>query len=232
MMLPFAVTIDGTPIFPEDFSEPEWQSLKESYRVGEFRTPCCATPAIPKTSINQVRFFAHHSDECVTSPESVWHVSTKDRIVRELRIQGVHALIEKPVSGDAGRLKSDVFFEVGQRKISIEVQHSYQTFREYIKRQEKYSGHGIDNYWLLYPSRYSTILKSIARFKLQKDFGGTFPVRGFIACIPELPLALFDSERGDGLVRGGGALNTPMSVWLGSVIRGSFKFVDGAWRVG
>jgi competence protein CoiA len=138
-MLTFAVTVDGKPIFPESFSDSDWQSLKESYRVGDFITPCCRTPAIPKTSINFVRFFSHYSDGCASSPESLWHLSSKDHIARELASMGISAVLERPAGGAAAKLKSNVYFEANQRRIAVEVQHSYQHLSDYIKRQEKYS---------------------------------------------------------------------------------------------
>lgn len=229
-MLPFAITIDGKPVYPERYSDADWQLLKDSYRVGDLLTPCCATPAIPKTSINHAKFFAHLSDECTTSPESEWHVSTKNRIVRELEKVGIDTLLEHSISGEAGRLKSDVYFECGNRRIAIEVQHSYQTFLEYQKRQNKYSAHGVENYWLLFEPRYFTIAKSINRVKLEKEYGGIFPLGCFFPCIPELPMAMFCPELQDGLVRGG-SLEVPLSVWINSIVRGAFRYVDGAWKI-
>jgi competence protein CoiA len=231
-MLTFAVTVDGKPIFPESFSDSDWQTLKDSYRVGDFLTPCCRTPAIPKTSINFVRFFAHYSDECATSPESLWHLASKDRIVRELASLGISAALERPADGAAGKLKSDVYFEAGQSQIAVEVQHSYQHLSDYLKRQEKYSAHGIDNYWLLYRPRYMTVLKSIARHRLRDEYGGKVPPDGKIpSCLPDLPLALFEPETDGGVVIGAGGLRVSIAVWLRSLIGRTFVCKDGAWRI-
>jgi len=231
-MLTFAVTVDGKPIFPESFSDSDWQSLKESYRVGDFITPCCRTPAIPKTSINFVRFFSHYSDGCASSPESLWHLSSKDHIARELASMGISAVLERPAGGAAAKLKSDVYFEANQRRIAVEVQHSYQHLSDYIKRQEKYSALGIDNYWLLYKPRYMTVVKSIARHRLRKEFGGKAPPDGRIpSCLPDLPIAFFEPEADGGVVVGAGGLRIAIAGWLRSLINRSFVCKDGAWRI-
>jgi len=231
-MLQFAVTVDGKPIFPECFTESEWQMLKDTYQIGDFLTPCCGTPAIPKTSINLVRFFAHHSDECTTSPESLWHLSSKDRVARELMALGISAVLEKPASCSEENFKSDVSFEIGTRKIAIEVQHSYQNLRIYLQRQKKYSAHGIENYWLLYRPRYMTMVKSIARLRLRNEFGGKFPSCGFITpCIPELPMAFFEPDVEEGVVFGAGGLRVPITEWLKSLIQSAFTYQDERWRI-
>jgi hypothetical protein len=227
----FAVTDDGRPIFPEAFDEDAWRTLKASYRLGDYRTPCCSTIAIPKTSVNGVRFFAHQSDECTTSPESVWHVSAKAGIIKELAALGVQALTEKRVNGAPGELIADVYFEAVGRTFAIEVQHSYQTLAEYRRRQGKYRAHGIANYWLLYGPRYLTILKSIARLRLRDEYGGVLPPGGFFPCIPDLPLVFGDIVAMGGRVRGAAGLDSSLSHWLKAIVSDSFKFVDGAWRI-
>ena len=51
-----------------DFSLSEWEALKQSAQLGDFILPCCQAPAVLKTSIRGVPFFAHLTDECATAP--------------------------------------------------------------------------------------------------------------------------------------------------------------------
>ena len=59
-----AWTRNGQPIDATAFEQTEWEAMKQRYAVGDFVMPCCASPAIPKTSINGYPFFAHLSDDC------------------------------------------------------------------------------------------------------------------------------------------------------------------------
>jgi hypothetical protein len=178
-----------------------------------------------------LQFFAHHSDECATSPESLWHLTAKNLIVRELDNMGVHALLERPVKGVSGALKSDIYFETNGRNVAIEIQHSYQTYAEYLRRQEKYASCGIDNYCLLFQPRYKTITISIAKHQIRDKYGGQFPKDRPVGSVPELPLSVFDTANDLYRVRGPGGLNVPLASWLASLIRGSFRYKDDLWRI-
>lgn len=230
-MVSFAITSAGEPVYPEKFSETEWLALKDSYQVGDFLMPCCTSPAVPKTSINGIQFFSHLADECKTSPESQWHIATKDKVVRGLSQLGITAHLEHPTHGSSGRIKSDVFFKWGERKIAIEVQHSYQTLNEYLRRQKKYDSEGIENYWLIYKPRYLTLCKSIGRLRIRRDFGNQFPPEGFFPVLPELPIALYIPEIDDGIVTGGSPLRAPLIEWLTGLLTKGFRYTDGAWRL-
>jgi competence protein CoiA len=230
-MVTYAIAADGAWVRPDSLDTATWERIKASYSIGDFRMPCCPSPAIPKTSINGVQFFAHHTDECVTSPESVWHLSTKDRIVTELERLGVRALLERPVRGAGGNLKSDVYFEFGQRKIAIEVQHSYQTLSEYRKRQAKYNACQIENYWLLYKPRFMTFIKAVIQHRYRNEFGGKFPAGGFMPCLPDLPVAFYEPENEGGMICGADFFKSPVASWLQSIRAGSFRMIDGNWRI-
>ena len=74
-----AWTRHGQPVDANDFTGPDWESLKLSTQLGDFVLPCCKAPAVLKTSINGLPFFAHLSDECATAPETKWHRVRKER---------------------------------------------------------------------------------------------------------------------------------------------------------
>lgn len=230
-MLPFVIRPDGTSVYPEDLDEEAWNRLKEMYSVGDFTAPCCGAPAIPKTSGNFLQFFAHYADGCATSPESQWHVTTKDIIIRTLDALGVKALLERPVSGASGNLKSDVYFEMDTRKIAIEVQHSYQSLQMYLKRQSKYVSCEIENYWLLYKPRFKTVTISIAKHQIRSVHGGRIPKDRVVGSTRDLPISLFDTEDHSNRIRGPGGVNASMEDWLKSILRGSFQFKDNLWRI-
>ncbi len=231
-MLTYVVNVNGEAVFPDAFNEAEWQLLKNSFRAGDFLTPCCKTAAVPKTSMYGVQFFSHISVECATSPESIWHISSKDRIARELGRLGLRAILEQPANGTAGARKSDVYFELLPRRIAIEVQRSYQHLDDYLRRQEKYSAHGIECYWLLYKSRYLTIVKSIVQRRIKREFGGKIPSSGVPKpCIAVFPMVLFEPEVVGGTVRGAGGFRVSIAGWLESLVQGSFVLKDGIWRI-
>jgi hypothetical protein len=229
--VPFVQMIDGKPIYPESFSNLEWQTLKNSYQVGDFLMPCCRVPAIPKTSINGVKFFAHQSDECATAPESQWHVATKNHLIKMLNIFGATPRLEQSIQGVHARMKSDVYFTWEARSIAIEVQHSYQTLDEYMRRQQRYHAEGIENYWLLYHPRYQTLAKSLGRFRLNRDFGGKFPPNGFFPAISELPIAVFSPDAEGGRITGAAHLNVSLAEWLAAIINKTFICSEGAWKI-
>ena len=154
-MSEFAIRKSGIPLFPDELTEIEWTTLKESYAVGDIIMPCCGAAAIPKTSPNGLPFFSHHTDECSTSPESVWHVATKELIARYLTALNIEPYLEK--QGGGGTWKADVHFTHEGRNIAIEVQHSHQTLQDYLTRQKRYELDGVECYWLLYPKRYMTL---------------------------------------------------------------------------
>lgn len=214
----------------ENFNEHEWQALKDSYKVGDLLMPCCKTPAIPKTSPNSLQFFAHYSDECASSPESQWHITTKNALVKELFSLGMVPRDEVSGRSATSAWKADIFFVAGGRQIVIEVQHSYQHLRDYLRRQEKYVQSGVDSYWLLYTPRYMTLVQSLAKYRIKTEFGGKFPIGGFLPCISQLPITYFDPSDEHGMVKGA-RFQTSLRDWLESLIRNEFRYDNGTWII-
>jgi len=226
-----AVSASGAPLFSEKFSEAEWLKLKGGYQLGELTMPCCGAPAVPKTSANGLQFFAHHSDECSSSPESIWHVPAKNVLVEELLELNVSPYLEK--SGGKGRStwKADVYFSCDHRDIAIEVQHSYQPLTEYLRRQERYVQDGIECYWLVYPEKYLALNKSLGKRRIKTEFEGKIPASGVMPCIPELPLVCLDSSEMGWVIRGAAFFRTTASDWLKSLLERRFVFCDGNWVI-
>ncbi len=50
-------TQDGASVDPADFTEVEWNRMKETLPLGAFVLSCCRAPAVLKTSINGLQFF-------------------------------------------------------------------------------------------------------------------------------------------------------------------------------
>lgn len=231
-MSTFATDKYGVPIFAACYSDQEWQNLKDTYQVGDLLMPCCSSPAIPKTSPNFLNFFSHYSDECATSPESIWHLNAKENIVRELGVQGINAFLEYSGGSDGGNWKADVYFENSDRKIAIEIQKSYQHLREYFKRQKRYALSGVEAYWLLYQPRYITLIKSLGKYKLKNEYGGKFPPEGYIApCVPELPLAFYQISDEVTSVKGA-RFNCSLKEWLEGILTSNFIYERGFWKLG
>lgn len=206
----------------------EWERLKSSYVLGDFLTTCCDSAAIPKTSQNGLPFFAHHSDECATAPETVWHKTAKALIISYLRSNGVSATEEQ--AGAEREWIADVFFETGTRKVAIELQHSYQTLRKYQDRQARYREAGIECYWLLYPERFKTLSLSLAKWRIRNEFGGRFPEVGLSTCLPELPFLALEIEPAP-QVKGPGFFSPTLEDWVSSILCRSFIVKNGLWAI-
>lgn len=171
-----AWTRDGRPVDAATFSSPEWEQLKQSAQLGDFMMPCCKAPAVLKTSINGLPFFAHLSDECATAPETQWHKAGKAAILAALDGMGIVGNEEVPGTSPGGdRWEADVLFSAAGRTIVIELQRSYQHLRDFIRRQERYTASGVECYWLVRHETFLTLGKSTRRVLLKRDYGNVFP---------------------------------------------------------
>ena len=153
-------------------------------------------------------------------------------ILRSIRALDVDAKLEQPMSGNAGRLVADVLIDVPGRPVALEIQHSYQTLREYLMRQQKYTSLGIANYWLLYKPRYLTLTTKICQQKLRTKFSNRVPKDAPFpsGLLQDLPIAVVEHEHSGTAVRGAN-LQVTLEKWLRSVINGSFTFIDDHWQV-
>nr|WP_256557955.1 competence protein CoiA family protein [Marinobacterium sedimentorum] len=195
--------------------------------------PCCGAAAVPKTSSNFLKFFAHYSEECSTSPESQWHIKAKDEIVTFLKLFDIEAKLEQSGESRLGSWKADVYFEIESRKVAIEIQHSYQHLRDYLKRQLRYSSANVECYWILYRPRYITLTTSISKYRIKHEFGGEIPSEGLFPCIPELPLVALDVGKDSSSIIGAAGLNSSVENFLYSILEHKFIYQQdrGAWIV-
>lgn len=231
----YAINTYGKIIYASDFSDDDWMSLKNEYVLGEFIMPCCLSPAIPKTSPNFTKFFSHKHNECSTNPETIWHREVKEQFYLALISLGIAPRLEfcNPVKPSEWR--ADIYFEINDRKICIEIQHSYQHLRTYLKRQERYKKYGIECYWLVYPEQYGTLTMSIARKRLRYEFNNNCPDNMNLGSLSTLPALHYNSiERMVYLPSKGKRYFESLcylEIWLCSLIMKMFKFDNNYWII-
>lgn len=209
----------------------QWLELQRSYQVGSLIMSCCTSPAIPKVSANGHPFFAHAGGACSTSEESQWHLAAKTLVRSALEELGCRATTEEPGSGNAGRWQADVWAERGPTKLAVEIQHSYQSLRDYRDRQERYRTAGIQVLWLLRAERYMTLIKSMGKERLRSEFGGKFPPSGhFGPCVADVPVACLEFEP-EPLITGAGLFSASVPKLLEATLSGRFRWADGWWCI-
>ena len=208
----------------------EWEALKASSTVGDFVMTCCRAPAVLKTSINGVPFFAHLNDECQTAPETAWHQEGKALICSKLASMAVQCESEVPGGQTGDKWKADTLFRIGQRVIVIEMQRSYQHLRDYLRRQERYAKSGVECYWLTRRENYRTLAMATARLRLKRDFGGRFPPEGtFPPMLPELPVAYLELGEAPRIC-GAMLFSASIEDWLQAVIEQRYFSDNGHWH--
>lgn len=231
-MSQYAFDADGNAIDACQFSELAWERLKTSGKLGDFVMPCCKSPAVLKTSMNGLPFFAHYSDECATAPETIWHQSGKIAVLAALRHLGVSGRDEVPGSSpDGEKWKADILINHAGRVIAIELQRSYQHQRDFLRRQNRYKDSGVECYWLLRQDVFSTLTLSTAKTLIKRDFGGKMPPGGVgVGALPELPVALLNMD-----------LKTPVNFgcmkfatieeWLLAILENKYRYFGGIWCI-
>ncbi|VWB98414.1 hypothetical protein BLA13014_04604 [Burkholderia aenigmatica] len=228
-----AWTRDGRPVDAATISSAEWDLLKQTALLGEFVMPCCKAPAVLKTSINGLPFFAHLSDECATAPETKWHKGGKAAVLAALDGMGIMGREEVPGSSSSGgKWEADVLFSFHGRTIVIELQRSYQHLRDFIRRQERYAASSVECYWLVRAEAFITLGKATTRLLLKRDYGNVFPPGGIgTGMLPELPVAMLNTE-GEQRVLFGGLKTATVSNWLAGILDGTYQYRGGSWNLG
>lgn len=220
----------GKVVDAGSFLAESWEELKCFHKVGDLTMPCCSSPAIPKTSINGLQFFAHHSDECASAPETAWHREAKFLVSSALANIGIECKHEVRGGGKGASWIADTLFYAGGRTISIELQRSYQHLRDYIRRQERYANSGVECYWLTSVPNFFTLVKATTRLRMKREFGGKLPASGMFPLLGELPISALQTGDSPRIV---GAKLNPLDVadWLNAIVENRYVYDDGAWIV-
>ena len=228
-----AWTLQGLPLDAGVIPLPQWEALKQTSTLGDFVMPCCRAPAVLKTSINGMPFFAHLTDECATAPETKWHLAGKAAVLAALHGFGIEARDEVPGRSPRGEMwQADLLFVFQDRFIAIELQRSYQHLRDYTRRQERYRESGVECYWLVRKETFLTLAKATSRLLLKRDFGNVFPPGGIgTGMLPELPVAMLDTEELQRVQFGGGMVAT-VPQWLNGVFHRTYQYRGGFWNLG
>ncbi len=228
-----AWTREGAPVDAALIPSEVWEALKRSSELGDFQMPCCKAPAVLKTSINGLPFFAHLSDECATAPETVWHKAGKAAVLAGLADLGITGREEVPGQSAAGdKWEADVLFSTGSRTIAIELQRSYQHFRDFIRRQERYAASSVECFWLVRQENFVTLVKATGQIHPKRYCGNVFPPGGIgTGSLPELPVAMLVTD-GSQRVAFGGLKSSTVPEWLAGIIRGDYQYRGGSWNLG
>lgn len=220
--------IHGGTVNALRMSRTEFEALQKSYTVGELLMPCCPGAAVPKVSPNGLQHFAHASGVCSESEESQWHQRAKHTIRAHLEALGCTATVEEPGHGAGGRWQADVWGERGDIRIAVEIQRSYQHFRDYLERQAKYREAGVRTVWLLRLDRYRTLISSMAKEMRRADLHRDRPW----SCHPDIPVAILTlDEAGEAKATGASGFEATLPTLLDAVMTDRFKWVEGLWCI-
>lgn len=143
---------NGAIIEAFSVSNKDWDEIC-SAPLGSYLMPRTDWPAVPKTSIRGLRFFAHHAGypDKLPSLKSYAHTRLQIDIVKTARQLGLRADIEVYGSTPCGtEWIADVLVEsdIG-KKVAFEVQLSSQHLDDFLKRTDRYKKCGIDVCWFL-----------------------------------------------------------------------------------
>lgn len=192
--------------------------------------PCCGAAAVPKTSPNGRRFFAHAGGECGTSAEGLWHLAGKRVVVGLGRDRGWN-VTEEAAGGDGkGRWRADVLLEHKGMRVAVELQHSYLHLREFLHRQSRYERAGIHCIWMLPIDGYTRLARATGKARVAGEFGGTVPRDSFFPCLRELPVVALEFEP-EVRVVGAALFRASPAAVLEAVISGRFVWQAGAWVI-
>lgn len=227
-----AWTRSGAPVDASTFTLIQWEALKKTAQLGDYVMTCCKAPAVLKTSINGLPFFAHLSDECATAPETVWHHAGKAAVLAGLASLGIEGNDEVPGQSPTGeKWEADVLFKASDRTIAIELQRSYQHLRDFTRRQERYAESGVECYWLVRKETFITLAKATSRLLLKRDYGNAFPPGGIgTGMLSELPVAMLDTENSQRVMFGGLKAAT-VPAWLAGILNRSYQYRGGSWNL-
>lgn len=133
-------------------TDAEWSALC-ALPKGAMTMPLTRWPAVAKTSIKGLRFFAHYSGYpgVLPTPESYNHTRLKIDVVRMLRALGYVANVEVPGSTPAGEAwVADVLAEDREGGlVAFEIQFSSQHLKDFRARTERYKRSNVRVCWIM-----------------------------------------------------------------------------------
>lgn len=132
-------------------SDTEWRELCTGSK-GSILMPRSNWPAVPKTSIRGLRFFAHHPGYpgSLPKPESYAHTRLKIDIVKAARSLGYQADIEVVGNSPEGEqwIADTLITQNNGHRTVFEVQLSSQDLRDFRLRTERYRRSSVDCVWI------------------------------------------------------------------------------------
>ncbi|NIJ64305.1 hypothetical protein FHR20_001236 [Sphingomonas leidyi] len=157
-------------IMAEAFSitDAEWNGMRAAPR-GTWLMPRTDWPAVPKTSIRGLHFFAHHPgySGILPKPESYAHTRLKIDIVKAARNLGYRAELE--VAGcdsEGAEWIADVLVTLGDgKRMAFEVQLSSQHLRDFRARTERYQRSDVRCCWVISNKPVDTRLSKAIRYE-------------------------------------------------------------------
>jgi hypothetical protein len=133
-------------------TDSEWTEICAAPR-GTWLMPRSGWPAVPKTSIRGLRFFAHCPGytDILPKTESYAHTRLKIDIVKTARALGYRADVEVVGSDPYGaEWIADVLVSFGEEgRMAFEVQLSSQHLRDFRARTERYRRSGVECCWVV-----------------------------------------------------------------------------------
>ena len=153
--MPLVAVSEDRRLLSTELTDDAWAELRATYRQAQLRMTC-GQPAIPKTSKNGLRFFAHHpGGDCglhLSGPESAEHQNAKMALAAAAERAGWAATIEA-VAPDRTWI-ADVLIERGQTRVALDVQWSAQTETVFAERTARYAAAGVECVWFLGPHNH------------------------------------------------------------------------------
>ncbi|MEC8067898.1 MAG: hypothetical protein VX154_08575 [Pseudomonadota bacterium] len=133
-------------------SDNKWNEIC-ALPIGSLIMPYTDWPAIPKTSIRGLRFFAHHQGypEKLPKPKSYAHTRLQIDIVQIARKLGFKAEMEvrKPNTSNPKWIADTLITSHTGQRIAFEVQLSSQHLDDFIERTNRYTESNIKVCWVL-----------------------------------------------------------------------------------
>jgi len=145
-------SVTGAIVEAFSATDAEWAAFIRAPKGG-LVMPFTRWPAVAKTSIRGLRFFAHYSGYpgILPTPESYNHTRLKIDVVRSLRALGYVANVEVAGSSPIGEswIADVLAEEPNGAKVAFEIQFSSQHLKDFRARTERYQRSGVRVCWIM-----------------------------------------------------------------------------------